>query len=155
MSYTKINALYKTTVTTIAGLENGHLSGSVLWGYISKKYRGKEYHVDTDNFWSIHRDSRLSNHEKAVLLSTYDWSYVSVENLLRFAESCSVIHDTILAESEYTWTHFKDISEIGSRLYKKHHRLCLGLCISVTSIYDIWRCKPMNEIKSWEVYSVV
>lgn len=153
MSYTKINALYKTTVTTIDELENGHLSAQVLWGFISQKYRNKEYHVDTNNFWPIYKDSRICDHEKAVLLSTYDWSYVAVKNLLMFAKSCHIVHDTIIAQSEYTWTHFKDIGNIATLLYKKHHRLCIGLCISVTSVYDIWRCYTLDEIKSWEVYN--
>jgi len=154
MSYTSVYKLYKTKVSCIEELRNGHGSGPAIWDYISLKLYGKKMSIfeQDKNFWSSYKDQRLSEDEKAVLLSTYDYAYVGVDDLERFSAACKTVHKLILDKTDWDWSHFEKIGEISKCLSKKHDHRCRGLCIGCTSVSDPWEFEDVKNLKSWNIY---
>lgn len=147
MSYTSVYAIYKTKAVCLTELKNGHGSGPAMWDYIAMKCTGKNLPMfgDVDWFWKLWKDERLSKNEKAVLLSTYDWSVVEIDKLEDFAKACEEIHSQIIDNTRWTWNHFSDIGKQALILSKKHDHRCLGLGIGCTSVSDLWEpCKTVG-----------
>lgn len=156
MSYTSVYELYKTKVNCITELKNGHGSGPAIWDYVSQKLHGERFNMfDNKKFWSSYKDSRLSEDEKAVLLSTYDNAFVEVERLDKFAEACKQVHALIIQSTEWEWSHFEAIGLAAQALYEKHDHRCLGVAIGCTSVCDIWEQKSPESIDYWGVYQQI
>jgi hypothetical protein len=156
MSYTSVYAVYKTKASCLCELRNGHGSGPAIWDYIALKLTGKRLPIgNVDWFWKLWKDERLSENEKAVLISTYDWAVVEIEHLERFSIACEEIHNKIIDETDWTWNHFKDIGEQAKALNKKHDYRCIGLGIGCTSVCDPWEGHNFKKDESWGIYSYI
>ena len=154
MSHTSVYALYKTKVTCLEQLKNSHGSGPAIWDYISVKLRGRNFDMfNDDGFWPLWKDMRLSDNERAVLLSTYDCSYVEIDHLQQFSEACSELHNLIVETTRWTWNHFGDIARIASELADHHDYRCKGLAIGCTSVCDIWEARDISGIDAWGIYA--
>lgn len=157
MSYTSLYAIYKTKAVCIKELQNGWGTGPSVWDYISVKCNGDHFniHGDDDKFWDLWKDSRLSDDERAVLLSTYDYAFVEVRYLEEFSKACKVVHPKIIDKTRWSWSHFEKIGECAAALYKKHDYRCLGLGIGCTSVCDPWEFWKPEQNKSWGVYDLI
>jgi len=156
MSSTSVYELFKTKVNRIDELRNGHGSGPAIWDYISHKLYGKRFDMFNDkDFWPSYKDNRLDDDEKAVLLSTYDRSFIEVDHLAEFANACKKVHDRIINTTNWEWSHFYAIGEAADKLNKKHDYRCKGLAIGCTSVDDIWEQEDTKSIDSWGVYEQI
>lgn len=156
MSYTSVYELYRTKVNRISELHNGHGSGPAIWDYVSQKLTGEKFNFShADSFWPLWKDKRLSDAEKAVLLSTYDRSYVEVGRLIRFSEDAKEVHDQIIMHTQWTWNHFSDISDVAQALAFKHDFRCQGMCIGCTSVSDEWEFADIKNISAWGIYDAI
>lgn len=156
MSYTTTYQLYKTKVVPIREHRNGHGSGPAIWDYISVKLRGHPFsYSDNDaDFWPLYKDSRLDRDEQAVLLSTYDYAYVEAAKLAQFAAAARKLHALIIDNTRWQWNHFSAIADDAENLAKGLDRRCLGMCISCTSVSDIWD-QDVRKLEPWGVYGLI
>lgn len=157
MSYTSVYELYRTKVSRISELQNSHGSAPAIWDYVSKKLTGENFNFfNADSFWSLWKDEKLSENEKAVLLSTYDNSYIATHKLLEFSEACKEVSELIIIHTRWTWNHFRDIGDIAEKLSKKHDFRLKGMCIGCTSVSDQWEYTDIkNNIQPWCVYDLI
>jgi hypothetical protein len=160
MSYTSLYEIYKTKAVSFKELGNEHGSGPAIWDYIALKCTGGKFPMfgaDTKGFWAPWKDERLSENEKAVLLSTYDQAVIEIDKLDIFSKACEEVHHKILSDSNWEWSHFESIGEQALSLYEKHDYRCLGLAIGCTSVCDPWEFwKPgEGEREPWYIYSEI
>ncbi|MCP5244820.1 MAG: hypothetical protein H6937_02170 [Burkholderiales bacterium] len=156
MSYTSVYELYSTKVKRISELQNAHGSGPAIWNYISNKLTGKDFDFfNADEFWSLWKDIRLDDNERAVLLSTYDRSYIEIDKLSVFSDACNEVSDLIITHTNWTWNHFADIGIVSRKLSDKHDYRCKGLCIGCTSVSDEWEFNDIESMSVWAVYEQI
>ena len=158
MSCTTVYAVYKTKATRLKELKNGHGSGPAIWDYISTKCDGKRFNMfgpDLESFWKLWKDNRLTKNERAVLLCTYDMGFVEVERLQDFAAACKEVHERILADTQWTWSHFEEIGNAADALSKNHDHRCVGLGIGCTSVSDPWEGHNLEIEKAWPIYDQI
>ena len=158
MSYSSVYELYKTKTISIKELRNGHGSGPAIWDYISEKFMGEKFPMFDDKkaeaFWALYKDGRLTEHERVVLLSTYDNSFIEVDNLQEFAKSCEIVSKLIIEKTRWDWNHFADIGKVAEAVSKKHDYRCIGICIGCTSVSDEWGYyKKGDEV--WGIYNQI
>lgn len=95
MSYTTVLCLTpgNTTADAVTGLKelrNSHGSAPVIWDAMCQKYYGTEPHAymydgTMERLWPRYKDLGIPEHERAVLMMTYDRAYVSKANYERAA----------------------------------------------------------------------
>jgi hypothetical protein len=157
MSYTSLYSIFKTKAVCFKELRNSYGTGMAVWDYISMKYTGDYFSLygDVENFWLLWKDERLSENERAVLLSTYDYFFVETEHLNRFSEACKDVHRQILEKTRWSWSHFETIGEEAAAMHKKHDYRCLGLGIGCTSVCDPWESWKPEQNKPSGVYDLI
>jgi hypothetical protein len=157
MSTTTVYSLFKTKVSCLNELRNGHGSGPPVWDYISLKCTGEKFPmfdpVKSKAFWELWKDKRLNEEEKAVLLSTFDSAYVEAEHLDKFADACRNVHKRIIEDTPWTWSHWELIAGEANALGISLDRRCLGLCIGCTSVSDPW--EGFDNCEPWGVYGEI
>lgn len=137
MSYTSTYELFKTKVNRIRKHQIGNGSGVAMWDYVSQKVSGKRFNfLDMD--WECWKSEKLSKEERVVLLSTYDRSYIEVERLPEFAVACHNVHELIISNTNWDWSHFFEIGNDAKSLSESSDYRCLGFAIGVTSCEDLW-----------------
>ena len=158
MRYTSVYELYKTKTISVKELRNGHGSGPAIWDYISEKFMGEKFPMfdesKSKHFWGLYKYARLSEHERVVLLSTYDDSFIEVDNLPEFALSCEIVSKLIIEKTRWDWNHFSDIGRVADDVSKNHDYRCIGICIGCTSVSDEWDYYKKGA-RAWGIYSEI
>jgi len=91
MSYTTIKAIWPGEKTEdLEELRNSHGSAPPIWNALCKKYYGTQDHSymlngTLDKLWPRWKDLSIPEHQRAVLMMTYDHAYVSKNNYARAA----------------------------------------------------------------------
>lgn len=156
MSCTTVYAIFKTKVNVVSELKNSHGSGPAIWNYISIKLTGEKFNFfNSSNFWPLWKHKHLSKNERAVLLSTYDRSFISIDNLMIFSNACKQVSELIINNTDWDWNHFQSIGDIAEELSNNHDYRCKGICIGCTSVSDLWECEDIKNIETWEVYEEI
>ncbi len=156
MSCTSVYSLFKTKVNCEVQLRNGHGSGPAVWDYISNKLYNKNFDTfNADGFWGSYKDPRLDDDEVAVLLSTYDNSFVELDYLVEFSIACVKLHPMIINGTRWTWNHFQEIGVEAAKLFNNHDYRCKGMAIGCTSVNDVWEQQNPKDIESWGVYGEI
>lgn len=72
---------------SIAEFPNAWGSAMYVWSALGKKYFSNEYYVmsNTDSFWPLWKDPRLTDDERATFVSTFDKCLVRAEDGPRLA----------------------------------------------------------------------
>jgi hypothetical protein len=91
MSYTAIKAIWPGEKTeTLEELRNSHGSAPPIWNSMCKEYYGTKDHGYMfdgilDKLWPRWMDLSIPEHQRAVLMFTYDKAYVTKENYGRLS----------------------------------------------------------------------
>jgi hypothetical protein len=144
MSSSDLYVLNQKSVTHIAEFRNGWGSAPVVWEYLGEKYVPEKpiYAMGDDGYmrkvWALSRDERLLECERVALVMTFDWAYVPFANLTYMADKCEEFF--ALSNDNRRENHWASIgASLRLEAGKKHHRHARGICISCTSVNDIWQ----------------
>lgn len=86
MSYTEIIKFNKNGEANSSGrIKNASRGAWIIWNILSNKYLGHDFNLldskSQQDTWNLFRDDRLSNIEKIVLGSTYDFVLIKKEDI--------------------------------------------------------------------------
>lgn len=152
MSHTTTYKLFRTKVTEIGEHRNGWGSGPLVWDYLEEKYLPKlEYSrmiLGGDKMrevWGLASDDRLAKHEKVALVATFDWSYCPTHRLTYAAEMLKRFYEESSSVMPDRANHWSSIAD--DYIAAGKDKRMLGVCISCTSVNDIWWGHPRNTTR--------
>lgn len=92
MSYSELGGLNKNCdYEVIEELRNGYGTGPVVWDALCQEYLGTKefgYNSKINELWPLYKDKNIEEYKRAVLVMTYDKSYLKKDNFSRFAKDC-------------------------------------------------------------------
>ncbi|MDF1685313.1 MAG: hypothetical protein P1U50_00875 [Parvibaculaceae bacterium] len=153
MSTSDLYILNKKSTTHLAEFSNGWGSGPRCWDHLAEKYLGRGFSFPyLDAVMTLSLGERLLQHEKIALMTTFDWAYIPLGNLSEAADACEKFG--VECENGVSVNHWP---EIGMSIRKagaiKHNRHARGVCLSCTSVSDIWcQISPDQAAKAWPIY---
>ncbi len=107
MSYTTIKAIDPGVKHwDLEELRNSHGSAPVIWNAMCKKYYGTEDHAymfngTLDRLWPRWKDLSIPEHQRAVLMITYDRAYVLKKDYARAVADIKKFFEDFPANPEY------------------------------------------------------
>lgn len=157
MSSSDLYVLNKRSTTWLAGFRNGWGSGPVAWDWIGERYIAEKpiYSGDRrylEKVWALHSDKRLSADERIVLLMTFDRAYVPLDKCKEAGDSCVTFW-----ERSHNGERVNNWGDIGQFLLsvagKKFNRFARGVCLSCTSVSDVWCEASQDQINgAWSIF---
>ncbi len=117
MSYTTIKAVWPGEKhEDIEGLRNSHGSAPVIWNAMCVKHLvAEEYtymlHGNIDKLWPLWEDLSIPEHQRAVLMMTYDRAYVTKKDYHRAASDIEKFLADFPPKLGYAnhWPRIKDV----------------------------------------------
>ena len=117
MSYTTVKAIWPGEKhEDLEELRNSHGSAPPIWNAMCKKYYGTNDHTymfdgTLDKLWPRWKDLSIPEHQRAVLMMTYDRAYVAKKDYARAAADIKKFFQDFPANSEYV-NHWPKIQAI-------------------------------------------
>jgi hypothetical protein len=142
----------------LAAFRNGWGSGPRAWDHLAEKYIPVRpaYSMDEkhlEKVWALAGDKRLQDHERAVLMITFDKAFVPVGALTNAAAAC----EKFGAECE-DGRRVNHWPAIGAALRQATEtnlgRHARGVCLTCTSVADYWS-EPVADwlAGAWSIYA--
>ncbi len=158
MSTSDLYVLNEKSTRHLAEFRNGWGSAPVAWDFLATKYIAEKplYSMDKGHMqkvWDLASDPRLELCERAVLMMTFDRSYVPTANLRDAAEACAKFG--ALIENGRSANHWPAIGEALRRAATMRlGRHARGVCLSCTSVSDPWGNPAEDWLEdAWSIYA--
>lgn len=162
MSYTTLYKVpEKGEIEHFEEFGNSHRGAAMLWDYLGRKYvpgfEGMQNDAHSDRVWALTKDDGVGQHEKDVLLSTFDHVMLKRQHFVRVADAMNRIgremtrHSGGFGEpetSERDGGHYPAHAEALRRLLDDPG--AFAACWDQTSVADdMWnrydRCKTCGQ----------
>jgi hypothetical protein len=109
MSCTEIIKFDKKGESSLAGkVKNGIRGSFAVWNYLSHKYLGRQFSIfgkpsEQEEVWSLFEDDRLSEDEKIILGTTFDYVLIKKEDIPRVIEAFSALDEKEVGRVVKEW----------------------------------------------------
>lgn len=163
MSTSDLYLLFSKSVRHWSEHRNGWGSAPVVWDYLADRYIPEKpfYSFERDHLrkvWALDKSDGLSDAELAALAFTFDNAYIPRGNLSEVAAWFEAFGAQVGAHPEFAnrvnhWPAFAaELRKINAEVKDKRLR---GVCISCTSVNDIWAYEAPDRIaKAWPICEV-
>lgn len=137
----------------IAELGNSWGSAAFVWSALSKKYLGDEMAWMGGNgkaVWDLAGDSRLSQAERIVLVSTFDHAIIEHAH---FADAANAFRE--FSHDHSKADHVNHLPTIARLLDERKDTPCIGMCFHQTSVSeDPWHGGYDEEAEEYKPYDL-
>ena len=109
MSCTEIIKFDKKGESSLVGeVENGIRESFAVWNYLSHKYLGRQFSIfgkpsEQEEVWSLFEDDRLSEDEKIILGTTFDYVLIKKEDIPRVIDAFSTLDEKEVGRVVKEW----------------------------------------------------
>lgn len=109
MSCTEIIKFDKKGESSLAGeVKNAIRRSFAVWNYLSHKYLGRQFSIfgktsEQEEVWSLFEDDRLSEDEKIILGTTFDYVLIKKEDIPRVIEAFSTLDEKEVGRVVKEW----------------------------------------------------
>lgn len=123
MSYTTLKKIDTNgDIVDYCDFGNSYFSGMLVWNRLKDKYNVETTFINYDNVWKLASDTNVLEHERIVLLSTFDRALCRSEDFVKLIDAFVKFYEelpeklkrcTILAQAEKIKEMMEDKSIIG------------------------------------------
>ena len=147
MSHSTLYKVYKSKASEFNTYGNGWGSGVPIWKLLTEQYLNKEYSTfaDMEPLWNLYSDKDIPIHRRFALLFTFDNCIIDKNLLEKCSEYCKEIHEDILKNTDWDWSHWEDIGNDLKKLSLLTDKRLKGAGLGCTSVSDPWYEYPKKE----------